>query len=147
MFNRSAPLALAFVLIAAAGVQAVAATPPVARRLSFVKVVVKDLSAMEAFYGKAFGMQVKKRLDYPNREQTVLGGGGLDLVLVRFKQDTPTAAPQEMLGFYLKDVAGAYQQAIDAGAKPSQPPRPGAPVAVARVQDPEGREIELLDSE
>ena len=48
------------------------------------------------------------------------------------------------IGFYLKDVDGAYQRAMAAGAVSKTAPRSAAGARVAIVADPEGHDIELL---
>ena len=118
--------------------------------LSFVKFNVNDLPKMQAFYEKAFGFKVKKDLDYSTLHEIILtSGNGLDLALVKYKDGRVTALGTAggPIGFYLKDVVGAYERALAAGGVSQQAPRPGAPLLLAFVRDPEGHEIELIDAQ
>ncbi len=149
---RAALIAVTAGLALAGAATAQAATPPAPAQMSlnFVKFNVNDLDAMQAFYEKAFGFKVKKRLDFSTLTEVILtSGNGLDLALVKYKDNRVTALGTAggPIGFYLKDVVGAYQRAMAAGAKSQREPRPGAPLLLAFVLDPEGHEIELLDSE
>lgn len=149
--RASTPI-LAAAFLAFAGAAHAAAVPPAPAQmaLNFVKWNVNDLASMQAFYEKAFGFKVKKNLDFPTLTEVVMtSGNGLDLALVKYKDGrvTQLGTSGGPIGFYLKDVAGAYQRALAAGAKSQRAPRPEAPLQVAFVLDPEGHEIELLDSE
>lgn len=135
------------VLTAAPAAHAVESADPAHPSLSFVRFIVTDLPTMEAFYRKAFGMEVQKRLDNGDNLEVILTTpGGLDLALEHFKDNHKIVLGNAngAMGFYLKDVDGAYKRAMDAGAKSKTPPGGGGGLRVAIVSDPEGHDIELL---
>lgn len=120
---------------------------PAGLSLSFLKFAVSDLPAMQAFYEKAFGMRLQKHLDYPADTEVILSSpNGLDLALVYYKdkRNIVLGNANGPIGFYLKDVDGAYRSAMAAGAVSRSPPTSAGNVRVALVADPEGHEIELL---
>jgi catechol 2,3-dioxygenase-like lactoylglutathione lyase family enzyme len=141
-------LAAASFLLASgpAGAQA-AGADPARLSLSFLKFNVSDLPAMEAFYMKAFGMEVQKHLENPGNTEVILTNpAGMDLALVRYndKRAVTLGNANGPIGFYLKDVDSAYKRAMAAGAVSKSAPGGGPGVRVAIVADPEGHEIELL---
>ena len=142
-------LATAASLALALGVQGAGAAPadPSPLTLSFLKFTVSDLGAMQGFYEKAFGMHQQKRLDNPGSTEVILTTDkGLDLALVHYKDGRKITLGNANgpIGFYLKDVDGAYARAMAAGATSRVAPRTGPGSRVALVTDPEGHEIELL---
>jgi predicted enzyme related to lactoylglutathione lyase len=141
-------IALSAGLAFAPGAQAVESTDPAHPSLSFLRFIVADLPKEEAFYAKAFGMAVQKRLDNgANLEVIMTTPGGMDLALEYWKDGRKITLGNAngAIGFYLKDVDGAYKRAIAAGAKSTTPPRSGpGGITVAVVTDPEGHDIELL---
>ena len=115
--------------------------------LSFLKFTVSDLPTMQAFYQKAFGLQVQKRLDNPGSTELILTNPkGLDLALVFYKDGRKLTLGNANgpIGFYLKDVDSVYQSAMAAGATSKTAPRTAGNARVAIVADPEGHDIELL---
>lgn len=115
--------------------------------LSFLKFTVSDLEAMQAFYEHAFGMKEQKRLEFPDFTEVILTtSGGFDLALVRYKDGRPVVLGNAAgpIGFYLKDVDGAYERALAAGATARLAPTNAEGIRVAFVADPEGHEIEFL---
>ena len=140
-------LSLVFSLALTPSAHAIESTDPAHPALSFVRINVMDMARMEAFYVKAFGMTVQRRMD--NRgdaEEVLTTPGGLDLVLQHLK-----ASPKLILGdaygelgFYLNDVDGAYKRAVGAGAVSKVAPGGSGGLRVAIVLDPEGHPIELL---
>jgi lactoylglutathione lyase len=152
-------LVLAASLAFASGVQAQGASgqgpssqgakpsDPATLNLSFVKFNVSDQPAMQAFYMKAFGLTVQKRIDNPQLTEIILTNAkGLDLALVHYKDNHKITLGNANgpIGFYLQDVDAAYRRAMAAGAVARSEPRGGAGLRVALVADPEGHEIELL---
>lgn len=142
-------LAAAASLALVAGAWSVQAAPadPARPGLSFLKFTVSDLPTMQAFYQKAFGMQVQKRLDNPADIEVILTNpGGSDLALVHYKDNRKLTLGNANgpIGFYLQDVDGAYKRAMDAGATSLSSPRGSGNIRVALVADPEGHPIELL---
>ena len=140
-------LGLSAGLALAPAARAVETADPAHPSLSFVRFNVADLPAMEAFYAKAFGMAVQKRLDNgDNLEVIMTTPGGLDLALLHYKDNRRITLGNAngAMGFYLKDVDGAYKRAIDAGAVSKSRPGGSGGLRVAIVTDPEGHDIELL---
>lgn len=120
---------------------------PARLSLGFLKFTVSDLPAMQAFYQKAFGMQVQKHLENPGNTEVILTNPkGMDLALVRYNDGRKVVlgTANGPIGFYLQDVDGAYKRAMAAGAVSRSAPGGGPGVRVAIVADPEGHEIELL---
>lgn len=120
---------------------------PARLSLGFLKFTVSDLPAMQAFYEKAFGMQVQKHLENPGNTEVILTNPkGMDLALVRYNDGRKVVlgTANGPIGFYLQDVDSAYKRAMAAGAVSRSPPGGGPGVRVAVVADPEGHEIELL---
>ena len=140
--------AAASLILASGGAPAQAAgADPAHLSLSFLKFNVSNLPAMQAFYEKAFGMQLQKRLDNPGSTEVILTDPkGLDLALVFYKdkRSLSLGSANGPIGFYLKDVDAAYKSAMAAGAASRSAPRTGGNARVAIVADPEGHEIELL---
>ena len=129
------------------GAPAAVPAEPMRLSLSFLKFTVSDLPTMEAFYEKAFGLQVQKRLDNPGSTELILTNPkGLDLALVFYKDGRKLTLGNANgpIGFYLKDVDSVYQSAMAAGATSKVAPRTAGNARVAIVADPEGHDIELL---
>ena len=115
--------------------------------LSFLRFNVSDLPTMQAFYQKAFGLQVQKRIDSPTITEVILTNPkGLDLALLysKDKHKITLGNANGAIGFYLKDVDAAYQSALAAGATTRSAPGGTGGLRVAIVTDPEGHDIELL---
>jgi predicted enzyme related to lactoylglutathione lyase len=141
-------IALSAGLAVAPAAHAVESTDPAHPSLSFLRFIVTDLPKMEAFYAKAFGMAVQKRLDNGNNLEVIMTTpGGMDLALEYWKDNRKLTLGDAngAIGFYLKDVDGAYKRAMDAGAKSRTAPTGGpGGIRVAVVTDPEGHDVELL---
>ena len=140
-------LALAANLVLAPGGVRAAPGDQEPLNLSFLKFTVSDLPTMQAFYQKAFGMTQQKRLDNPGSTEVILTDPkGLDLALVHYKDGRKITLGNANgpIGFYLKDVDGAYARAMAAGAAARSAPRSAGNARVALVVDPEGHDIELL---
>jgi catechol 2,3-dioxygenase-like lactoylglutathione lyase family enzyme len=142
-------LAMSAALALAPGARslAVESNDPIHPSLSFVRLNVSDMPKMVAFYEKAFGMAVQRRMDNGGNLEVILTTpGGLDLALQQFKDKRPLTLGDAYgeIGFYLQDVDGAYKQAMDAGAASRVAPGGGGGLRVAIVLDPEGHPIELL---
>jgi lactoylglutathione lyase len=139
--------AASLALASAAHSQPAPAKDPEHLNLSFLKFTVSDLPAMEAFYEKAFGLTVQKRLDNGSNIELILTNPkGLDLALVSYKDKRKVTLGNANgpIGFYLADVDGVYQRAMAAGGVSRSAPGGAGGLRVAIVADPEGHEIELL---
>jgi predicted enzyme related to lactoylglutathione lyase len=145
-------LAASLAFASAASAQGAPAAKPVkpdpaTLNLSFVKFNVADQPAMVAFYMKAFGMTLQKKIDNPQLTEIILTDPkGLDLALVHYKDGRKIAmgSAEGPIGFYLNDVDTAYSKAMAAGATSKSKPGGGGGLRVAIVADPEGHQIELL---
>jgi lactoylglutathione lyase len=143
-------LAAAASLAVVSGVQAqgAKAADPATLNLSFVRLVVTDQPAMQAFYMKAFGLTVQKTIDNPQITEIILTNPkGLDLALLHYKDNRKitVGTADGGIGFYINDVDAAYKRAMAAGAVSRSAPAGGGPgVRVAVVVDPEGHAVELL---
>jgi catechol 2,3-dioxygenase-like lactoylglutathione lyase family enzyme len=120
---------------------------------NFTKLVVADLDASAAFYGKVFGFQELMRVDAeiegrPIREvlYAPTQEGGATFVLLTFL-DGPRPEPGEViLGFTTTDLDALVTAATAVGAKIADPIRTMAEMnlKVAFLRDPEGRLIEVV---
>jgi catechol 2,3-dioxygenase-like lactoylglutathione lyase family enzyme len=142
-------LAVSAVLALAPGARslAVESNDPVHPSLSFVRLNVSDMTKMVAFYEKAFGMAEQRRMAIGGNLEVILTTpGGLDLALQQFKDKRSLTLGDAYgeIGFYLRNVDGAYRRAMDAGATSRTPPVGANGLRVAVVLDPEGHPIELL---
>jgi lactoylglutathione lyase len=145
--TRFAAPALGLAILAASTPALSQTADPARLSLGFLKFTVSDLPAMQAFYEKAFGMQVQKHLENPGNTEVILTNPkGMDLALVRYNDGRKVVlgTANGPIGFYLQDVDSAYKRAMAAGAVSRSAPGGGPGVRVAIVADPEGHEIELL---
>ncbi|WP_217231539.1 VOC family protein [Streptomyces anulatus] len=123
------------------------------QRFAFTKIAVKNLDAQSAFYSAALGQIVRHRVSGGEGDgafsEVVMGspdGDGPSLLLVHHLQrETPTPG-EVVLGFTVADVERVVRAVADAGGVVCAPPRslPGQAVRVARVQDPEGHALEIV---
>jgi predicted enzyme related to lactoylglutathione lyase len=117
----------------------------------FVKFVVGDLAAMEAFYGRAFGLVSGQTVETPELVEKILRKPGAQqgFSLILYHPKTAAAAVDVgtaygPLGLFVRDVDAAYAHAVAQGASAHRPPQDFGTMRVAFVLDPEGREIEIV---
>ena len=117
-------------------------------RFNFVKLVVRDIAAMEHFYTAGLGFAVQDRIDAEGFSEVMLAQkqGAFTLVLY---QHTDTRAIDSgngwgLLGFIVRDCAASHADLIAMGAHEVRPPSAFGALSVSFVSDPEGHEIELL---
>lgn len=117
-------------------------------RFNFVKIVVADLAAAEAFYTQAFGFAVQNRIDAPAFREVMLAQkeGAFTLVLYHHTDGRSLDAGSGWgpLGFIVRDCDAEHARVIGLGASEVRAPAAFGGMKVSFVADPEGHEIELL---
>lgn len=117
-------------------------------KFNFVKIVVQDLEAMEAFYTGGFGFAVQNRIDTPAFQEVMLAQstGGFTLVLYRHGDGRTVKIGNGWgpLGFIVRDCDAEHARAVARGASEVRAPASFGPMKVSFINDPEGHEIELL---
>ena len=117
-------------------------------RFSFVKIVVRDIAAMERFYTEGLGFSVQNRIDAEGFTEVMLAQkeGAFTLVLYQHidKREVISGNSWGPLGFIVRDCAAAHTKLIAMGAHEVRTPGIFGAMTVSFVSDPEGHEIELL---
>jgi len=119
-------------------------------RLSFFKVMVRDLGAATEFYSRAFGLVPAQTVETDTIAEVILGRGEggreTSLVLCRYKDGRALRSGDlhGPMGFQVSDVDAVYAHAVAQGAVSLRPPYTFGNSRVAFVADPDGHEIELL---
>lgn len=117
-------------------------------RFSFVKIVVRDIAAMEQFYTAGLGFAVQNRIDTEDFRELMLTqkAGTFTLVLYQHadKRAVELGNGWGPLGFIVRDCSAAHAELITAGANEVRAPATFGTMSVSFVSDPEGHEIELL---
>ena len=117
-------------------------------RFSFVKIVVRDIAAMERFYTEGLGFAVQDRITTDDFVEVMLTqkGGTFTLVLYHHTDQRTVELGNGWgpLGFIVRDCAAAHAGLITAGAREVRAPATFGAMTVSFVSDPEGHEIELL---
>lgn len=119
--------------------------------LDYVILIVEDLDRSVRFYTEVLGLRLKHRsgpfaqLDTGTTRLALYTREAMADTLGTELDRAPERAPGFEIGFFVPDVDGAYQQLIDAGARPMTPPgdRPWGQ-RTAYVRDPDGHLIELV---
>ncbi|MFJ3492586.1 VOC family protein [Streptomyces sp. NPDC086091] len=131
-------------------------------RFHHVSLSVGDLSALERWYGDAFGLtQVEERVDLPSagvRTAVLSDGRGLRVELVERSGSRPVAHPDPLaaaadrtfghLAFQVPDLDAAFAHLTgECHAKAVSPPAAGASAGMryAYVHDPEDNLLELIE--
>lgn len=117
-------------------------------RLSFFKLVVRDIEAMIDFYARVFGFEQRNRVVLPGLDEAVLALPGDQFNLVLYYstdgRDVTIGTGHGPVGFVTADVDAAYAHALAHGAEELRPPFSIQNMRVAFLRDPEGHEIELI---
>ena len=122
---------------------------------SFTKLTVQDLDASVAFFGAVCGMTIKYRttatINGRKAEEIVLNGakeGEPTLVLWKWLDRKSEANGEVVLGFLTSDISAFVDRAKAAGGKVILPIQHNHDqgFSVAIVADPEGHEIEVVQS-
>jgi lactoylglutathione lyase len=125
-------------------------TSTVTAKLGFMKFVVADMQGMLDFYGRALGLVVAQTIEADHFVEKILRRpgetAGFSLILFHYKDGRAVTVGNGHgpLGLYVRDVDAAYAHAISQGAKAQTEPYDTGAMRVAFVQDPEGRELELI---
>ena len=117
-------------------------------RFNFVKIVVRDIAAMERFYTEGLGFSVQDRIEAEGFSEVMLAQkeGAFTLVLYHYTDKRAIDAGNNWgpLGFIVRDCAVAHAGLIAMGAHEVRAPGAFGAMSVSFVSDPEGHEIELL---
>ncbi|PRX99741.1 VOC family protein [Allonocardiopsis opalescens] len=123
-------------------------------RFRFTKIVVDDLDAQAAFYSAVLGQVVGHRFGGGEGdgvfEEVVMGPArgddGPSLLLVRYPRRRTPRPGEAVLGFAVADVDETVRAAEAAGGVVRAEPRflPQVAMRVARVEDPEGHLLEIV---
>ena len=117
-------------------------------RFNFVKIVVRDIAAMERFYTAGLGFAVQDRIDAEGFSEVMLAQkeGAFTLVLYHHTDQRAIDVGNNWgpLGFIVRDCAAAHAGLIALGAQEVRAPGTFGAMTVSFVSDPEGHEIELL---
>ena len=117
-------------------------------RFNFVKIVVRDIVAMERFYTAGLGFAVQDRIDAEGFSEVMLAQkeGAFTLVLYHHTDKRAIDAGNNWgpLGFMVRDCAAAHAGLIALGGHEVRAPGTFGTMSVSFVSDPEGHEIELL---
>jgi predicted enzyme related to lactoylglutathione lyase len=119
-----------------------------AARLSFFKLLVRDLATTQRFYETALGFSVHDRFDTPDFEEVLLRQKGSDLMLVLLHytdgRAIPAADNHGPTGFVTDDITATHAALVKAGGKPKGAVIEVEGIKVAFLDDPDGHEIELV---
>ena len=117
-------------------------------RFSFVKIVVRDIAAMERFYTESLSFTVQDRISAKDFEEVMLAQkeGAFTLVLYHHndKRDLELGSAWGPLGFIVRDCPATHAALIAGGASEVRAPAKFDAMTVSFVSDPEGHQIELL---
>ena len=117
-------------------------------RFSFVKIVVRDIAAMERFYTAGLGFAVQDRINTADFHEVMLAQKAGTFTLVLYHHTDQRAVELGTgwgpLGFIVRDCAAAHAGLITAGASEVRAPATFGTMTASFVSDPEGHEIELL---
>ena len=117
-------------------------------RFNFVKIVVRDIAAMERFYTESLKFTVQDRISAKDFEEVMLAQkeGAFTLVLYHHtdKRALELGNAWGPLGFIVRDCAATHAALIAAGASEARAPAKFGAMTVSFVSDPEGHQIELL---
>jgi catechol 2,3-dioxygenase-like lactoylglutathione lyase family enzyme len=113
----------------------------------FVKLPVRDLAAMEAFYNRALGLEVRDRMTTPDFEEILMAGPGEEklLILIHYLDTRERDGSNGTLGYVTGDLDAARAHLIACGAAAKGEILDLGFVRVCLVDDPEGNEIELIE--
>lgn len=117
-------------------------------RLSFFKLVVRDIEAMIDFYARVFGFEQRNRLALPGIDEAMLALPSYQFNLVLYHatdgRDVTMGTGHGPVGFMTADVDAAYAHALAHGAEELRAPFSIQNMRIAFLRDPEGHEIELI---
>lgn len=120
-------------------------------RLGFVKLAVRDLDRMQAFYMRAFDLILHRVVEDAAFTEVILKWAGAPddnarVILFHHKdgRDLNIGNGYGPLGIYVADVDAVIERAVAMGAILIEPAYDLPLFRIAFVNDPEGHELELL---
>ena len=125
-------------------------------RFMHTMVRVKDLEKSLDFYTRLLGMELLRRMDFPEGKFTLafVGYGPEDThAVVELTHNWDQVEPYDIgtgyghIALGVRDIHGICRELADAGAKIPRPPGPmkHGTTHIAFVEDPDGYKIELID--
>lgn len=115
---------------------------------TFVKLTVRDIDAMTAFFIEGFGMTHADTVDTPEFREHMLTGkkGSATVVLFHWKdgREIEIGNGWGPLGMITRDVDADLARVVAAGAKQRGQTVSFGPARIAFVHTPEGHEIEMM---
>jgi lactoylglutathione lyase len=123
-----------------------AATPPA---FGFVKIIVKDMARMLAFYDKVVGLKAVKTIESDVFVEVLCATPGMEkgpyVILFHNKDDRDISIGNGWgpVGFWVTGVDSMYKHALANGAAPFKEPYDSNGFRIAYVYDPEGHEVEF----
>ena len=115
---------------------------------TFVKLTVRDIDAMTAFFTDGFGMAHADTVDTPEFREHMLTGkkGSATVVLFHWKdgREIEIGNGWGPLGMITRDVDADLARVVAAGAKQRGQIVSFGPARIAFVHTPEGHEIEMM---
>lgn len=118
------------------------ARAPQALSVHHLLLETRDLAASVAFYVDVLGFSVRKRDEFRDGRQLVVTHQGLGLT----EGGSGASGTLEHLCFRARDVDGLARQASSAGHRIVRGPGPGPYGHTVYIEDPDGNEIELFDT-
>ena len=113
---------------------------------------VSDLEKSVNFYEKVLGLEITHRIEIPNVTEVVLRGEDGNRIQLAWHHDHegPIDHGNAFWKLYLStdDCEGLHQRCVDAGMESISAPERLAdwPVTAAFVSDPDGYQVEILES-
>jgi catechol 2,3-dioxygenase-like lactoylglutathione lyase family enzyme len=120
---------------------------PIAK-LSFFKVIVRDLEVARSFYERSLGFEQVGYFDTPDFLEAIMQQPGTDvtMMLLAYKdgRDISDAIRHGPTGFFTDDIDAAHAKLIAEGAtQKSGIIVVGDDIRIALLDDPDGHELEL----
>ena len=120
---------------------------PIAK-LSFFKVIVRDLEIARSFYERSLGFEQVGYFDTPDFLESIMQQPGADvtMMLLAYKDgcDISDAIRHGPTGFFTDDIEAAHARLIAEGAtQKSGIIVVGDNIRIALLDDPDGHELEL----
>jgi lactoylglutathione lyase len=120
-------------------------------KIGSVKLVVRDLDAIQAFYRETFAMVLHRVIEDEALTDVILkwpdaGEAKALLILLDHKdaRDIVVGTGYGPLGFYVPDIDAIIEHAVCMGTTLIQPAADLPLFRLALINDPEGHELELL---
>jgi lactoylglutathione lyase len=117
-------------------------------RLTFCKLVARDMERMVDFYTIALGFRKAEVIEADHFVETILRSkSGMTLVIYHHKdgREVVIGNGHGPIGFMVADIDGTFAEAVAHGAIGKRPPEIfSSSRTIAFLDDPEGHEIELI---